>query len=109
MAEEPISDEAFVWLSGQRPRSISGTGARAACSASAALAHQPRLVAVPVAHLLGLALVVQLLASPKRDRNLGAAFVVEIDAQRHDRHALAFDAFGKFGDFLGVQQQLARP
>ena len=34
---------------------------------SAPVAHEPRLVAVPVARLLGLALVVQLLAAPERD------------------------------------------
>src|SRR3984957_16402449 len=72
------------------------------------IAHQPRLVAVPVAHFLGLALVVQLLAAPERDRDLRATLGVEVDAERNDGHAFPLDALREFDDFLGVQEKFAR-
>src|SRR5258707_846418 len=58
---------------------------------SVLLPQQPAALAGPVAFLFALALVVQLLALGERNLDLGAAFVVEIDFQRHDRHALALD------------------
>src|ERR1700722_6661792 len=66
------------------------------------IAHQPRLVTVPVAHFLGLALVVQLLAAPERDGDFRSALGVEIDAERNDGHTLALDALRQFDDFLSV-------
>src|SRR6204780_1315095 len=77
-------------------------------AASTPLAHQARLVAVPVAHFLALTLVVQLLAAPKRNRDLGSALGVKVDSQRHDRHALALDAFGQLGNFLSMQKEFSR-
>src|SRR5688572_33279639 len=58
---------------------------------SALRAHQPAAFPFPRALLLGLALVVQLLALGQRELHLGAALVVEIELERHQRHALALD------------------
>src|SRR5437868_3357173 len=77
-------------------------------SDSALVPHQPAALARPVALLLGLALVVQLLALGERDLDLGATLVVEIDLQRHDRHALALDRSHQLVDLPPVQQELAR-
>src|SRR6266567_4245918 len=72
---------------------------------SALVPHQPAALARPVALLLGLALVVQLLALGERDLDLGAALVVEIDLQRYDRHALALDRPHQLVDLPPVQQE----
>jgi predicted Zn-dependent protease with MMP-like domain len=56
---------------------------------SAVLLEQPLLLAVPVALGLGRALVGQLLALGDADLQLGDAAMVEIQHQRHQRHALA--------------------
>src|SRR3546814_3897135 len=58
---------------------------RAAFPRSSAVLHQPCLVALPVAFLDRLALVVRLLALGEREFDLGAAAVVEIDRERHER------------------------
>src|SRR5262245_4129168 len=73
------------------------------------VAQQPAALARPVALLLGLALVVQLLALGQRDLDLGPALVVEIDLERHDGHALALDRAHQLVDLPLVQQQLSRP
>src|SRR5260221_495739 len=73
------------------------------------LPQQPAALAGPVALLLALALVVQLLALGERNLDLGAAFVVEIDFQRHDRHALALDRAHQLVDLTLMQQELAWP
>ena len=52
---------------------------------------QPALLPVPVALLLGFALVVQLLALGQRDLQLRAALGVEVHLERHEGHALARD------------------
>src|SRR5688572_11649534 len=72
------------------------------------LPQQPAAFALPVALLLGLAFVVQLLAFGERDLQLGAAFVVEIELEWHDRHALALDRADQPVDLPLVQEQLAR-
>src|ERR1700757_2453158 len=72
-------------------------------------AHQAPLLALPAALLLGLPLVVQLLAARERELELGAALLVEIKLQRHDRHALALDPAGELVDRRAMQQRLARP
>src|ERR1700733_12136365 len=77
------------------PRGSKGDRVRRRFSCLTPIAHQPRFVAIPVTHFFGLALVVQLLAAPERDGDLGPAFGVEIDAERNDGHAFALDAFGK--------------
>ncbi|QTK79100.1 hypothetical protein AT6N2_C1334 [Agrobacterium tumefaciens] len=66
---------------------------------------QPRFLPVPVAFLLGLALVVQLLALGERQFQLCAALVVEVDLQGHQRHAFAIDAGAQAVDLALVQQQ----
>src|SRR5689334_14413596 len=68
-------------------RPASGVGGRLA-----ALFQQPPLLARPVALLFGLALVMQLLAATDGEQQLGASLIVEIDFQRHQRHAFALDA-----------------
>ena len=70
--------------------------------------HQPRLVALPVALLFGLALVVQLLALGDAQFQLGDALGVEIELQRDQRHAFALDGDGQLGGLALVHQQLAR-
>src|SRR5258708_37268025 len=76
--------------------------------ASTLIAHQAAFFARPVALLLGLALVVQLLALGERELDLGPALVVEIELERHQRHALALDRADQLVDLALVQQQLAR-
>src|SRR3954452_20094222 len=71
------------------------------------VAHDARLLAVPVTLLGGLALVVQLLAFRDRELQLGDAARVEIELQRHDRQALALHLHRQLVDLLGVQQQPA--
>src|SRR5581483_5584247 len=72
------------------------------------LPQQTPLLARPVALLLGLALVVQLLAAGERELDLCTALVVEIELERHQRHALALDRADQLVDLPFVQQQLAR-
>src|SRR5690348_5181541 len=76
---------------------------------SAPVLQQSRLLAVPVALLLGGALVVQLLALAERKLKLCHATLVEIELERHDRHAFALNRGGKLGDLALMQQQFARP
>src|SRR5215212_8720419 len=76
---------------------------------SVLLPQQPAALAGPVALLLALAFVVQLLALGERNLDFGAAFVVEIDFQRHDCHALALDRADQLVDLALMQQELARP
>ena len=59
--------------------------------------------------LVGLAFVMELLAARDGDLELGAPLLVEIELQRHDRHALAIDRAGELVDLPLVQQQPARP
>src|SRR5262249_3593924 len=81
---------------------------RAAAEAgSAALAHQPRLVALPVARLLGLALVRLLLALGEAELALGDAALVEIERERHQRHALPADGADHAAQLLLVDEELA--
>src|SRR5258708_7199271 len=75
---------------------------------SALVPQQPAALARPVAFLLGLALVMQLLALGERELDLGAALVVEIDLQRYDGHAFALDRAHQLVDLPLVQQKLAR-
>src|SRR3974390_1511105 len=77
-------------------------------SMSAFLTKDPALLAVPCALLLGLALVVGFLAARQRQLDLGAAFLVEIKLERHQRHAFALDGADELVDLVAMQQQLAR-
>ena len=76
--------------------------------ASATVAKQAALLALPIAALLGFALVVQFLTARERQFQLGASPVVEIDAQRHERHAVALDRANELARFLLMQEQLSR-
>src|SRR6185503_1911244 len=76
---------------------------------SAALAHEPRLVALPVALLFRLALVGLALALGEAELELGAAALVEINGERHQRDAVALDRAGEPVDLAAMQQQLPRP
>src|SRR3546814_2550536 len=53
-------------------------------------------------------LVVRLLALGEREFDLGAAAAVEIDRERHERHALPHHARVHLVDLTPVEQQLAR-
>src|ERR1044071_1696056 len=77
-------------------------------STSPFLPQQPAPLARPIALLLGLTLVVQLLALCQRNLDLGATLVVEIDLERHDRHALALDRAHQLVDLPLVEEELAR-
>src|SRR5262249_28565796 len=57
--------------------------------------------------LLGFTLVVELLAAGERQLELGAALVVEIKLERHQRHPLALDRTHEPVDLAAVQQELA--
>src|SRR4051794_26732333 len=70
---------------------------------------QPALLSAPIALLLAVALVVQLLAFGDRQQELGAAALVEVKLQRDQRHAFALDRAHQAVDLLFMQQQLARP
>src|SRR3546814_11500498 len=74
---------------------------------SAMRLHDALLVAFPVAFLDRVALVMGLLALGQRQFHLRLAPAVEIDGQRHQRHALALDGAVHPGDLPLVQQQLA--
>src|SRR5262245_18512850 len=81
---------------------------RAIGSFSPLLAHQPRALAIPVALLLGLALVVQLLAASEAEFHFGAAARVEIHLQRDQREAFALRGTDQLRDLPLVQKQPAR-
>src|SRR5262245_24136318 len=68
---------------------------------------QPPALALPTALPFGLALVVQLLAAGKRELDFGAALVVEIELERHQRHALALDRADQLADLAAVEEELA--
>src|SRR5436190_5200918 len=75
---------------------------------SALRPHQAPALALPAALLLGLALVVELLAARQRQLDLGAALDVEIELERHQRHALALDRAHQLVDLVAMQKELAR-
>src|SRR5258708_25987843 len=68
---------------------------------------QPSALPLPAALFLGFTLVVQLLATRERKLELGAALLVEIKLERHERHALALDGAYKLVDLAAVKQELA--
>src|SRR5262249_17039173 len=65
---------------------------------------QPSALPLPAALLLGLPLVVQLLAAGERKLELGAAFVVEIEPERHQRHSLALDRAHELVDLTAAKE-----
>src|SRR5687768_2381021 len=69
-------------------------------------AQEPSALTLPAALLLGFALIVQLLAARERKLDLGTTFLVEIELQRHQRHALALDRSSELVDLSAVQEQL---
>ena len=76
---------------------------------SSLLPQQAPLLACPIALLLGIAFVVQLLALGEPQLHLRPALRVEGDFERHKRHALAIDGLAKLRDLPFVQQQFPRP
>src|SRR5207253_5281470 len=76
---------------------------------SAMLSHEPALLALPVFLFLIIPLVVRLAPARQRNLHLRPALAVEIDAEGHDRHALAGDGAVQLGELAMVQQQFARP
>src|SRR5262245_31346772 len=95
-----------------RPRKSIGSihaGGRAVCKTAgilrigSAAAQDARLVAIPVALLLGGALVVLLLALGESDLELGAA-ILPVQVERHQRVALALDAADESRQLRFVEQ-----
>jgi len=76
--------------------------------ASTPLAEQAAFLALPVATLLGFALVVQLFAARESQLELGAPAVVEVDAQGNERHAFALDRADQLVRFALMQEQFSR-
>src|SRR6476469_3391209 len=72
-------------------------------------AEQPSALALPTALFLGLAFVVELLASRQRKLDLGAPLLVEIELERHERHAFALDRSHQLVDLATVKQEFAHP
>ena len=70
--------------------------------------HQPAVFALPVALLLGVALVVLGLALGERDLGLDAAALV-VQVQRHEGEALLLDLADQAPDLFLVHQQLLGP
>src|SRR3954454_2086716 len=68
---------------------------------------QPAAFALPAALFLGFALVVELLALGEGKLELGAALVVEIELERHERHAFALDRTHQLVDLATVKEKLA--
>src|SRR5262245_30543523 len=78
------------------------------CPSSTLGAQKPTALALPAPLLLGLSLIVKLLAARERNLDLGAAFFVEIEFERHECHAFALDRTHELVDLVPVQQQPAR-
>src|SRR4051795_8117247 len=76
--------------------------------ASAMLAQQAALLLFPVLLALVLALVVRLAAAGDGELDLRPAARVEIDGERHERHALAHYRPEHLVHLLGVEEQFAR-
>src|SRR6185436_7086683 len=89
--------------------SCAGDSAAVRLTGSALFPQQARLLPVPVALGSVRPLVVQLLALGQGEAQFGAAARIEIEFQRHHRHALALDGDGELGDLALVQQQSAWP
>src|SRR3954451_1712659 len=70
-------------------------------------AQQPAALALPTALLLGFALVVQLLAAREPYLDLGAAFFIEVELERHQGHSLALDRPHELVDLGSVKEKLA--
>src|SRR5688572_456360 len=70
---------------------------------------QTALLALPVAALLGLALVPLLLALGEAELDLGDAARVEVERERHEGHALARDGADQAAQLALVDEQLSRP
>src|SRR3981081_1830417 len=92
-----------------RPTRLGSSGLSSLIDASPLGAQQPGLVAAPVACLLGLSLVVQLLALGDAKLDLGDASQIEIDLQRHQRHAFALHRGGELARFAFPHKKLAYP
>src|SRR6478672_1010986 len=84
-----------------------GSGALSRANRRVAAAHDPLLLAVPLAILDRRALVVLLLALRKADRQLDAALAV-MEVDRRQRVAGALDFADQPVDLLAMQQQASR-
>src|SRR5262245_16784093 len=67
---------------------------------------QPPALALPAAPLLAVAFIMQLLAARERKLELGAALLVEIQLERHQRHSLALDRAHELVDLAAVKEEL---
>src|SRR3954465_6560506 len=73
------------------------------------LPHQAALLALPILLFFIVALVVGLASLGERNLDLGPSTAVEIDGERHERHALAGHSAMQFRNLAMVEQQFARP
>src|SRR5262245_18906153 len=73
------------------------------------VAHEARLLPLPVALGLVGALVVQLLALRQGEPQLRPPARIEVELQGYHGHALAIDGDGELVDLALMQQQAARP
>src|SRR5665648_900980 len=109
----PIGRRQGYRRQGQARREVIGSPVRdwrqEVSHASPLLAHQPALLAVPVALLLGLALVVELLTLPQTELDLGDAPGVEVEPKGHEGHALTLDRAEEPARLTRMQQELAPP
>ena len=65
------------------------------------------MLPLPVSFLGNLALVMRLAALGKHDLKFGHAPVVEVEAVRHNGHAVAIDRIDEIRHLLAVQQQFS--
>ena len=74
----------------------------------ALVAHQPAAFALPVACLLALALVVDLLALGERNLDFRPPPLIEVEFQGHDGHAVALHGADQPVHLTAVQEKLSR-
>src|SRR5262249_4723157 len=76
---------------------------------SAFLPHQPPTLALPRTLLFSLTFVIEFLATSQGELDLGTAFLIKIEFERHQSHALALDRTDQSADLAPVQQQFSWP
>src|SRR5215207_11378745 len=73
------------------------------------LPHQSAPLSIPVALLLGLALVAERLAARQAELDLRATLVVEVQLQRHDGQPFPLHGSDELVDLSLVQEELSGP
>src|SRR5690606_6217914 len=107
-----LTEDPVLWstIRHQKRKARGNPGFFLACSARSGVlvvpAHDPLLLALPVAFLRGVALVVLLLALGQGDLQLDLV-ALPVHRGGHDGVAVALDAADQLVDLVPVQQQLA--